>query len=333
MQFDGEASEGVEGFVHQALIYRSHHEFLDFAVPFVQDAARSGEPALVAVKERNLEGMRAALGGPLPDVTLVSVERWYGTSAGTREKFGRWVAEHTDGGHKHRRRINGRRVRVIAEPPWAVGHEARVRDWARHESVLNVAFAEHPVTFVCTYDARALPPEIVRDARSTHPEIVDAGGSERSEQYEDPVEFCRRLNTSVRHPAGDPETELTFGLADLPAMRRIIRSLAIEAGLPNARADELVLAVHEIATNAVVHGRSPATLRVWRADRELVFEVSDCGEGIKDALAGQLTPAAAGLGGRGLWLTRLLSDAVEIRNGTGCTVAIHATAPAAVLAG
>ncbi len=333
MQFDGEASESIEGFVHQALIYRSHHEFLDFAVPFVEDAARSEEPALVAVQEPNLEGIRAALEGPLPDLTLVSVERWYGTSARTREKFGRWVAQHTDGGHEHRRRINGRRVRVIAEPPWPVGHEARVRDWARHESVMNVAFAEHPVTFVCSYDARKLPPEVVRHAGSTHPEIVDAGGAARSEQYEDPVEFCRRLNTSVRHPAGDPEMELTFGLVDLPAMRRKIRSLAIEAGLPPVRADELVLAVHEIATNAVVHGRSPATLRVWRADRELVFEVSDSGEGIKDALAGQLTPASAGLGGRGLWLTRLLSDAVEIRNGTGCTVAIHATAPTPVLAG
>ena len=333
MQFDGEASEGVDEFVHQALIYSSRREFLDFAVPFVEDAARSGEPALVAVEEPNLEGMRAALGAPRPELTLVSVERWYETSARTREKFGRWVAQHTDGGHKHRRRINGRRVRVIAEPPWAVGHEARVRDWARHESVMNVAFAEHPVTFVCTYDTRALPPEIVRHARSTHPELVDAGGSERNKHYEDPVEFCRRLNTSVRRPAGDPEAELTFGLADLPAMRRTIRSLAIEAGLPHERADELVLAVHEIATNAVVHGRSPASLRVWRADREIVFEVSDGGEGIKDALAGQLTPAAAGPGGRGLWLARLLADAVEISNGTGCKVAIHATAPAPVLVG
>ena len=323
MRFDGEASEGVEGFVHQALIYGSHHEFLDFAVPFVEDAARSGESALVAVHEPNLEGMRAALGGPLPDVTLVPVERWYETSARTREKFGRWVAEHA----------TGCRVRVIAEPPWAVGHEARVRDWARHESVMNIAFAEHPVTFVCTYDARALPPEIVRHAKSTHPEIVDACGSERSTQYEDPLEFCRRLDTSVRHPAGDPETELTFGLADLPALRRTIRSLAIDAGLSRTRADELVLAVNEIATNAVVHGRSPATLRAWRAHRELVFEVSDCGEGIKDVLAGQLTPAVAGLGGRGLWLTRLLSDAVEISNGTGCTVAVHATAPAPVFVG
>jgi anti-sigma regulatory factor (Ser/Thr protein kinase) len=332
MQFDGEASDAVEGFVHQALIYRSDQEFMDVAVPFVEDAALSREPTLVAVQERNVENLNAALGGPMPDVTLLSVEQWYETSARTREKFGRWVAQHTDGGHKHRRRINGGRVRVIAEPPWAVGHEAQVRDWARHESVLNVAFAERPVTFICPYDARVLPPEIIRHAQSTHPELVDSRGATSSELYEDPLEFCRRLNTSVSHPTGEPGTELTFGLADLPALRRTIHSLATEAGLPGARADELVLAVHEIATNAVVHGRSPATLRVWRVDSELVFEVSDCGEGIKDVLAGQLTPAAASLGGRGLWLTRLLSDAVEIRNGTGCTVAIHATAPAFTLA-
>jgi anti-sigma regulatory factor (Ser/Thr protein kinase) len=323
MRFDGEASEAVDGLVHQALIYGSDEEFMDVAAPFVEDAVLSREPTLVAVQERNLETLRAALSGPLPGVTLLPVEQWYETSARTREKFGRWVSEHA----------NGTRVRVIGEPPWAVGHEAQVRDWARHESVLNVVFAEHPVTFICPYDARALPPDIIRHAQSTHPEIVDSGEAAQSELYEDPLEFCRRLDTSVSHPAGEPEAELTFGLADLPALRRTIHSLAVEAALPPARADELVLAVNEIATNAVVHGRSPATLRVWRANRELVCEVSDCGDGIKDALAGQLTPAAAAPGGRGLWLTRLLSDAVEISNGTGCTVAIHATAPAPVLAG
>jgi anti-sigma regulatory factor (Ser/Thr protein kinase) len=322
MRFHHEASEGVEGLSHQALIYDSDQEFMDVAVPFIEDAALSGEPALVVVQERNVENLRAALAGTTPDLTLFSVEQWYETSARTREKFGRWVAE----------RANRGRVRIMGEPPWAVGHEARVRDWARHESVLNVAFAEQPVTFICPYDARVLPPEIIEHARSTHPEIVDSAGTAHSDLYEDPLDFCRRLDTSVSHPAGEPEAQVTFGLSDLHTLRGTIRSLAVDAGLPRARADELVLAVHEIATNAVVHGRSPATLRAWRGNRELVFEVSDRGEGIKDAFAGQLTPAAAGLGGRGLWLTRLLSDAVEITNGTGCTVAIHATAPAPVFA-
>jgi anti-sigma regulatory factor (Ser/Thr protein kinase) len=322
MQFDGQASGPLQGFAHQALIYRSDREFIDFALPFIEEAVVSEEPTLVAVKEPNVENLRAALGRTPPSVTLFSVEQWYETSARTRDKFARWVAEHANGG----------RVRLIGEPPWAIGHDAQVRDWARHESVLNLAFAEHPVTFICPYDARSLPPEIIEHAESTHPMIVGPGGATDSEAYENPLDFCHRLDSSVAHPAGEPYAEFTFSLAELPVVRRTIGSLALEAGLPRSRADELVLAVNEIATNAVVHGRAPATVRAWRLDDELVFEVSDSGSGIKDVLAGQLTPSKADLGGRGLWLTRLLCDAVEIRNGVGCTVSMHATAPSYSLA-
>jgi anti-sigma regulatory factor (Ser/Thr protein kinase) len=323
MQLDGEASVPAKGFVHQALIYGSDDEFMDVAMPFVEEGVLLKEPTLVAVQERNIENLRAALGGAPPGVTMFSTEQWYDTSARTREKFGSWVAEHIDRG----------RVRLVGEPPWAIGHEAQVRDWARYESVLNIAFAEFPVTLICPYDLRVLPADIIRHAHGTHPEIVDLGGTADSDAYEDPLEFCRRMDSSVSQPSGEPDTELSFGLADLPTVRRTITSLAVEAGFGRPRAHDLVLAVNEIATNAVVHGRSPATLRVWRRDGELVFEVSDSGDGIKNALAGQLTPDARGPGGRGLWLTRLVADAVEIRNGTGCTVAIHATAPAFSLAG
>src|SRR6266496_3043770 len=107
MRFSGEASDPLKGFVHQALIYDSDREFMDVALPFVEGALASGEPALVAVQERHVENLREALGGAPPGVTLFSVDQWYDTSARTREKFGRWVAEHSD----------GRRVRVIGEPP------------------------------------------------------------------------------------------------------------------------------------------------------------------------------------------------------------------------
>jgi anti-sigma regulatory factor (Ser/Thr protein kinase) len=318
----GEASDPLQGLVHQALIYGSDEEFIRFAVPFVEEAVAADEPALVAVQERNVENLRAALGGAPPRVTLFSGEQWYDTSARTRDKFGRWIAEHAD----------GTRVRLIGEPPWAIGHDAQVRDWARYESVLNVAFSEYPVTFICSYDARVLPPEVIEHARSTHPEIVGSHGAEDSETYEDPVEFCGRLDDAVTRPTGNPDDEISFGLAGLAAVRRSIGDVAIQAGLPRSRAEELVLAVNEIATNAVVHGRAPATVRIWHGDGELVFEVSDSGDGISDAFAGQLTPSAMGLGGRGIWLTRLVCDAVEIRNGSGCTVAIHATAPRLTLA-
>jgi anti-sigma regulatory factor (Ser/Thr protein kinase) len=123
-------------------------------------------------------------------------------------------------------------------------------------------------------------------------------------------------------------SELTFALEDLSLVRRMVESAAFEAGLPAARVGEMVLAVHEVATNAVIHGRPPARLRVWKADGEIIFEVSDAGEGIADATAGNVRPSPRALSGRGLWLTRLLSDAVEVGNGDGCTVSIHASAPA-----
>jgi anti-sigma regulatory factor (Ser/Thr protein kinase) len=125
--------------------------------------------------------------------------------------------------------------------------------------------------------------------------------------------------------------KVSFGLTDLPAVRRLIASTARAAGLARSRAEELVLAVNEVTTNSLVHGRPPATLRIWSGGGELVCEVSDCGEGIKDALAGQLAPSTDGLGGRGLWLARMLCDAVEVRNGEGCTVTMHATTPSVSL--
>jgi anti-sigma regulatory factor (Ser/Thr protein kinase) len=323
MQSQGEASAPHMGFVHPALIYGSDEEFMEVALPFVQEGVVAEEPTLVAVQGRNVENLRAALGGEPAGVSLLSVEEWYESSARTRDKFGRWARERAGSG----------RVRLVGEPPWAVGNEAQIRDWARHESVINVAFAGQPVSFICPYDARVLPPEILEHAHSTHPEIVGSDGFEASETYEDPLEFCRRLNSRIERPEGDPVTALDFNLADLRRIRRIVTSMAVGSGLPGSRADELALAVNEIASNAVVHGSPPARLRIWQGEGELICEVSDSGEGIKDVLAGQLTPPSQGIGGRGIWLARMLCDAVEIRNGTGCTVSVHANAPEFALTG
>ena len=318
MKSVGKASALRQGLVHQALIYHSDQGFLDVALPFVEEGICLEEPTLVAVQGRNVDNLREALGGEPAGVRLLSVEQWYETSARTRDKFAAWAGErvHGDGGTG--------RVRLIGEPPWALGHEAQIRDWARNESVVNVAFEGMPVTFICPYDARALPEDVLDHALSTHPEIVEASGWSSSGEYEDPAEFCRRLSSSMQIPAGTPVGEVEFTIDDLPLLRRLVVAAATEAGLPPARTEELTLAVNEIATNAVLHGRPPATLRIWSAEDELLCEVSDAGVGIEDELAGQLRPAPRGRGGRGLWLARLLCDAVEIHNDPGCVVALRA---------
>ncbi len=288
---------------------------MDVALPFVADGLNSEQPTLVSVQARHIENLRAALGGTPDGLALHEAEDWCETSARTRDKFARWATERMGG---------GRRIRLVGEPAWELGHETRVRDWARHESVINVAFASLPVTFICPYDARALPEEVLRHARETHPEIVDGAGSSPSDSYEDPREFCRRLDSTVEAQGSSPELEMIFGLGDLPAVRRLAGSFAIEAGLSGPRTEEMVLAVNEIATNAVLHGQPPTTVRAWQPEGEIIFEVTDAGGGIRNPLAGQLPPPPEGLGGRGLWLTRLLCDAVEVCNTGGCTITVHA---------
>jgi anti-sigma regulatory factor (Ser/Thr protein kinase) len=316
MQSVGEASGLATGFVHQALTYGSDEEFMDVALPFVEEGLDRGEPALVAVQGRHVENLRTALVSTPDGLALYPVEDWYETSARTREKFALWAAERTS---------RGARARVVGEPPWALAHPAQVRDWARHESVLNLALAGLPVSFVCPYDARALSEEVLEHARDTHPEFVTREGISASPSYEDPLDFCRRLDSLVEAQQGRPSLEIGFALEDLPAVRRSIASFVGDAGLPASRIEELVLAVNEITTNAVLHGRPPAAVRAWNTRDEVVVEVTDTGEGIGDALAGQLAPPPTALGGRGLWLARLLCDAVEVRcDEGGCTVTLRA---------
>src|SRR3954451_1818395 len=129
MKTDGDASGPAHGFVHKALIYGSDEEFIDVALPFVEDGLEAREPMLVAVQHRHIENVRAALGGTPDALILQAVEEWHETSARTRDRFARWTSERLEGADH---------VRLMAEPPWATENEARIRDWARHESVINV---------------------------------------------------------------------------------------------------------------------------------------------------------------------------------------------------
>jgi anti-sigma regulatory factor (Ser/Thr protein kinase) len=125
---------------------------------------------------------------------------------------------------------------------------------------------------------------------------------------------------------------MTFELQDLLSIRRLIGSFALDAGLSGLRTEEVVLAVNEIATNAVIHGGPPSTVRAWSLEDEIVVEVTDGGDGIGDVDAGRIAPLPGQIGGRGLWLTRRLCDDVQVRNEDGCVVTMHVAAPGATAA-
>ncbi len=78
------------------------------------------------------------------------------------------------------------------------------------------------------------------------------------------------------HP-GAPIMDQAFDAGSLYALRAAVSAHATQAGLAPGRADDLVIAVHELAANAVRHGAGHGRLRVWQTDQVLRCEIADDG--------------------------------------------------------
>lgn len=114
---------------------------------------------------------------------------------------------------------------------------------------------------------------------------------------------------------------MRFSIEDLRQVRQVTARWAAVAGLPAGRAMDFVIAVHEIAANAVLHGSAAARLALRIATGNTVEAV------VRDE--GRWWPPAAETGGgehggMGLPLARKVCDAVVIQAGNcGTTVILR----------
>jgi anti-sigma regulatory factor (Ser/Thr protein kinase) len=120
------------------------------------------------------------------------------------------------------------------------------------------------------------------------------------------------------------DAEMLRYQANLAEVRKFTAARALRAGLPPGRANDLVIAVAELAANTVVHTSGPGTLTIWVTDDAIICQVQDQGQ-ITDPQAGMVRPAPdARGGGRGLWVVYQVCDQVEITTGqAGTTVRVH----------
>lgn len=72
------------------------------------------------------------------------------------------------------------------------------------------------------------------------------------------------------------------GKEDIGKTRKVLRTIATEAGMPKNRVDNLLLATGEAMTNAVKHGLE-GNVRIYREDSKITIAIEDHGPGI-DAL-------------------------------------------------
>jgi anti-sigma regulatory factor (Ser/Thr protein kinase) len=124
---------------------------------------------------------------------------------------------------------------------------------------------------------------------------------------------------------GDP-VSYTY-TTDLGAIRAVVQRYANQAGLTEARAIDLVLAVSEVAANTVKHAKSPGSLKIWYDASEIVCQLHDEGV-ITDPLAGHRQPSLDAQGGHGLWIVNQVCDQVELQSDeTGTTIRLHMYLP------
>jgi len=114
---------------------------------------------------------------------------------------------------------------------------------------------------------------------------------------------------------------------DLAAVRAVVHRYALQAGLPETRAIDLVLAVSEVAANTVRHAKSPGSLKIWYDSEEIICQIQDDGF-IADPLASRRRPSLEAMGGHGLWIVHQVCDEAEMcSDETGTTIRLHMALP------
>jgi len=305
-----------EPFRHEAYFYAGEGQFLEGTSSFILGALEADEPVLVVVSRQKIDLLRRQLGADARDVRFEDMDDVGLNPARIIPAWTDFVAEHA-----------GRPVSGIGEPIWAARSPAELVECQRHESLLNVAFVESAgFSLMCPYDVDSLSPEVVAEARHSHPFLKGDGLEWMSPAYPGLDELSKPFAIPLPDSPGS-SVGRTYQAGSLRAVRALARREATQAGFDDAQVADVVSAVNELASNSLRHAGGWGEIRVWRTEDALICEIADDGR-IDDPLAGRKRPEVDACSGRGLWMVNQLSELVQVRaTPTGTTVRVHFRSP------
>jgi anti-sigma regulatory factor (Ser/Thr protein kinase) len=298
----------MTGFDHPGLLYQDSDDYLSGTTQFVRSSAAAGDAVLVAVPGDNLTMLRDAL-ADLGDTVNFADMTASGRNPG---RIIPGVLLAFADAHP------GRRVAVIGEPIWPSRSPVEYPACAAHEALINTAFAGRAATVLCPYDASRLDPGWLQDAWRTHPVMITGGERLPSPWFTDGVSAAALFNRPLPKVPAGAVTRCYLAARELSGVRAFTRSRAQQAGLPAERADDLVLAVNELAENTIRHAPGGGVVAVWTEPEHLIVQVTDGGH-VTDPLAGRIPPPVTREGGRGLLLANQVCDLVRIHTDSGGT--------------
>jgi hypothetical protein len=297
-------------FAHEGFSFSTDDELLSRVVPFVREGLERDEPVLVVAGERVRTLLTEQLGADVGRLaTFAAAESWWRGGHDTLQAYDRDL---------HHLRSWASSWRLAAEPIWMGREEGRC--WSRFEAVANRCYDGMPYYSLCLHDERLVPRDVLDAVARTHP--LRWGGTHpvASSAYQAPEDFLRSAEPAW---TARPDHAAAVTVTSAWHARRAVAGAVVDGWIP--RTPDVVLAVHELVTNAL-KAAGAAEIATWTEGDLLVFEVADEGPGLPDPIRGYVPPADDGEGGRGLWLAWSLADeAVAAPAGRGARIRLYFT--------
>jgi anti-sigma regulatory factor (Ser/Thr protein kinase) len=296
---EGPAASGPR---HLVLFYRDAAEYRARLNEFVNAAAAAAEPVLVAIPQF------PRFWPDWPDSAAVRTA--------DMTELGRNPARVVAALRAFCDAHAGKPVRIVTESIWPGRSDAEVCEAIRHEALIEQVLAGLEADVLCPYNEALLPRSVLADARRAHRWQFLGTEVAASAEYEGPgaiPAWCQ-----VPLPSPPPDADAVEYRSDLRRVRAMVTAAGERAGLAAAKVTDLMIAVSEVAANTLRHTGSGGVALAWRADGEILCQVTDTGY-IADPLAGLRRPPPGELGGQGLWLVNQVCDLVEVRSTAGGT--------------
>ena len=294
------SSQPHERFLHEGSFFDTTAALIDAAAPLLRETLARGEDVALVCTDSNNRALRESLGDDERIIVLPRPQVY--------EKAVTAVAYYRD---FMQDRVEGGSTAVSMVGQVDFGTDSRWWDeWRRFEALMNHALPPFPLRTLCAYNTEVLPDPVLATGELTHPFLRRDGVTHPNPAYVDPAELLRLPDPGVGLLL---DLEPAAVIAEVVALSRLhveVTALLAGEGFEQDRVQDVVLAVHEIATNALRHGRAPVTVRVWLSPGRVVCTVTDRGEGFDDPLAGYVRGGGEPLpeGRFGLWLARELCD-------------------------
>lgn len=305
-----------QAFRHSLGVYSSRADLVVQLVEVAAAARGRGEPVALALHPATTDDLVEHLGSA---TGLQALATPYGPDAGS----GQTVAV--------------ARARELRELTDAVGPVTVLAEhlgqldgpdggyWTELDAATNIALGPLPIAMTCFFPELPLHQEVLDGARRNHPQLLVDGAARTNGAHRTPREVLSGHRVPAPVLLGAPERRITFRAFELQQVRQAVRTTALDAGFERSRAEDVVLAVNEVATNAVEHGgpgsgsdKKEAQLCLWAGSGGLVCEVHDGGV-LADPLPGLQPPHPSDPRGRGLWIARQICDLLHVWTDTSGT--------------